>query len=319
MDMNPLETRLKTLTLRSPLLTASGTSGSSDEILALRGARGILRALGAFVSKGVTIEPRKGNPEVRVIETRGGLLNSIGLQNNGVRTFMRDELPKLLAYRLPVIVNISAASIEEFAALTERLTSLDTDRSIAGLEINVSCPNIAAGGAVFGSNPVMVRKVVRAVRKQARRDMLAIVKLSPNVANIVEPARAAIEGGADALSMINTLRGAAIDIGTRRFALGNRIGGLSGPAIKPVGLYMVAECFRSIPACRDGRVPIIGIGGVACWEDALEYVMAGAAAVAIGTAWFADPHVFVRIRDGLRRYCREHSASLAELRGCAHA
>ena len=316
--MNPLETRLKTLTLNSPLLTASGTSGTTDEMACLHGARGILRALGAFVTKGVTLRPRPGNPEVRVVETRAGLLNSIGLQNSGVKAFVRNELPKLHAYRLPVIVNISAGSVEEFAELTGHLTRLDQAKRIAGLEINVSCPNIAAGGAAFGADPAMVGKVVRAVRKRARRDMLTITKLSPNVTRIVEPAAAAIEAGTDALSMINTLRGTAIDIGTRRFSLGNRTGGLSGPAIKPVGLYMVGECFRALPECRDGRVPIVGIGGIAAWEDALEYIMAGATAVGVGTAWFVDPHVFVRIRDGLKRYCREHKTALAELRGCAH-
>jgi dihydroorotate dehydrogenase (NAD+) catalytic subunit len=316
--MNPLATRLKHLALRSPLLTASGTSGSSDETAALAGSGRILRALGAFVTKGVTLRPRPGNPEPRVIEARAGLLNSIGLQNGGIAAFMRHDLPKLRAFQLPVFVNISAGSVAEFGELTRQLVQLDRNETVAGLEINVSCPNIAAGGAAFGADPAMVEKIARTVRRHARPGQLLIVKLSPNVTSIVEPARAAIAGGADALSMINTLRGTAIDIGAQSFALGNRVGGLSGPAVKPVGLYMVGECYRAIPACRDGRVPIIGIGGVATWEDALEYILAGASAVGIGTAWLVDPDVFPRIRTGLRRYCREQRTTLAALVGRAH-
>ncbi len=318
MAMNPLQTHLKHLPLTTPLLTASGTSGTTDEISGLAGAARIVGALGAFTTKGVTLQPRTGNPEVRVIETRTGLLNSIGLQNSGVEAFMRDELPALLGYRLPILVNISAGSVDEFAALAERIGELDMHGLLAGLEINVSCPNIAAGGAAFGADPALVRTVVETVRRHARPDLLTVTKLSPNVTRIVDPAQAAIDGGTDVLSMINTLRGTAIDVDSGRFALGNRVGGLSGPAIKPVGLQKVSECFAAIPECRDGRVPIIGMGGIASGRDALEYIMAGATAVAVGTAWFVDPDIFPRIRDSLQRFCRRHDTTLAALRGCVH-
>ena len=316
--MNRLSVQLKNLSLRTPLLTASGTSGTSDEIESLKDAGRILNSLGAFVTKGVTMELRKGNPELRVIETRTGLLNSIGLQNNGVRVFVKDELPKLLNYKLPIIVNISANSVEEFGALSAYLMEHDTSEMIAGLEINVSCPNICAGGVAFGVDPKTVEKVVKAVRKPMRKGVVAITKLTPNVTDITQPAKGAIMGGTDILSMINTLRGMAIDVHTGEHYLGNKTGGLSGPAIKPVGVYMVYECFKSVPECRDKRVPIIGIGGISTWEDALEYIMAGATAVAVGTAWFVNNNVFAEIRRGLDRYCADAKTTIAERIGCIH-
>jgi len=315
---NRLAVKLKHLPLSSPLLTASGTSGTSNEIDGLREPPAVLDSLGAFVTKGVTLEPRAGNPELRVIETRTGLLNAIGLQNNGAAVFMKDELPRLLTYKLPIIVNISASSIEGFGALSEFLMEHDRSEVIAGIEINVSCPNICAGGVAFGVDPKIVEKAVRAVRKPLRKGVLAITKMTPNVTDITEPAKGAIAGGTDVLSMINTLRGMAINVHTGDYYLGNKTGGLSGPAIKPVGMFMVYECYRSIPECRSGKVPIIGIGGVSTWEDALEYIMAGATAVAVGTAWFVNVGVFADIKRGLVKYCKDEKTTIADKVGWIH-
>lgn len=319
MNNSRLQVKLGDLILPSPLLTASGTSGSSDEIRELAAGHDVLAALGAFVSKGVTLEPREGNREPRVVETRTGLLNSIGLQNSGAEFFMREELPRLAGYGLKVLVNISAGDIEEFGRLGDYLMEHDRQQVIAGLEINVSCPNIKAGGAAFGADPGIVEQVVRKVRRSLRRGVVAITKLSPNVTDITEPARAAVAGGTDVLSMINTIRGMAIDVDGGRYFLGNGMGGLSGPAIKPVGVYMVHQCFHQVPECRSGRVPIIGIGGISGWRDALEYIMAGASAVGVGTAWFVNPLVFPEIRDGLAVFCRKRQTSIMELVGSAHA
>ena len=318
MAMNKLSIQLKNLQLRTPLLTASGTSGSSGEINSLENAGNLLDSLGAFVTKGVTMEPKKGNPELRVIETRTGLLNSIGLQNSGARVFVKDELPILLNYKLPIIVNISAGSIEEFGDLSAYLMEHDRNEMIAGLEINVSCPNICAGGAAFGVDPKTVEQVVKAVRKPMRKGVITITKLTPNVTDITQPAKGAIMGGTDILSMINTLRGMAINVRTGKHYLGNKTGGLSGPAIKPVGVYMVYECFKSVPECRDKRVPIIGIGGISTWEDAMEYIMAGATAVAVGTAWFVNTNVFAEIRKGLDGYCTDKNTTIAKTIGRVH-
>lgn len=316
--MNRLEVQLTTLSLRTPLLTASGTSGTSDEIESLKDAEEIFNSLGAFVTKGVTMEPRRGNLELRVIETRTGLLNSIGLQNSGARVFVKKELPKLLNYNLPIIVNISANSVEEFGTLSAYLMEHDTSEMISGIEINVSCPNICAGGVAFGIDPKTVEKVVRAVKKPLRKGVVTITKLTPNVTDITQPAKGAIMGGTDILSMINTLRGMAINVHTGEPYLGNKTGGLSGPAIKPVGVYMVYECFKNVPECRDKRIPIIGIGGISTWEDALEYIMAGATAVAVGTAWFVNINVFAEIRKGLDKYCTDSKTTIVEKIGCIH-
>ena len=316
--MNRLAVQLKNLSLLTPLLTASGTSGTSGEIENLENAEQTLSSLGAFVTKGVTMEPRKGNPELRVIETRTGLLNSIGLQNSGVSAFVKNELPKLLKYKLPIIVNISADSVEKFGILSGYLMEHDTSEVINGLEINVSCPNICAGGVEFGVDPRMVEKVVKAVRKPMRKNVVTITKLTPNVTDITQPAKGAIMGGTDILSMINTLRGMAINVYAGKPYLGNETGGLSGPAIKPIGVYMVYECFRSVPECRDKRVPIIGIGGISTSDDALEYIMAGATAVGIGTAWFVNADVFSDIRSGLENYCASAKTTIIDIIGIAH-
>jgi dihydroorotate dehydrogenase (NAD+) catalytic subunit len=318
MELNRLQVTIKGCVLKAPLLTASGTSGTTDELNCLRNKSSILDSLGAFVTKGVTLRPRKGNPALRVIETRTGLLNSIGLQNSGAEHFAKHELPCLLKYRLPIIVNISADSVEEFGILSAFLMENDLSETIAGIEINVSCPNLSAGGIAFGVNGRTVEKVVRSVARSLRKGVVSFTKLTPNVTDITEPAKGAIQGGTNALSMINTLRGAAINVHTGEYYLGNKTGGLSGPAVKPVGVYMVSECFRRIPECRDRSIPIVGIGGISTWEDALEYIMAGATVVGVGTAWFVNSNVFRGIKNGLEKYCDEMKCTIAERVGFVH-
>jgi len=215
-------------------------------------------------------------------------------------------------------VNISADSVEGFGKLAAYLSSHDSAQIISGLEINVSCPNIKKGGAAFGTDPEMVEKIVKTVKKQIDPRLLVITKLTPNVTDITIPAQAAIQGGTDVLSMINTVRGMAIDIDTQKPLLGNKIGGLSGPAIKPVGLFMVYDCFRSIPECRSGKIPIIGIGGISRWQDVVEYILAGASAVGIGTAWFVNPDVFREIHQGLTAYLAGKKILISDLIGKAH-
>ena len=313
-----LTTEIGNIKLKTPLLTTSGTSGSSNEILRLNNNKDILDALGAFVTKGVTLNPRDGNPVPRVIETRSGIINSIGLQNNGARSFLINELPKLTAFNLPIIVNISAPTVEEFGVLAELLATKDENRQIVGLEINVSCPNIKEGGVAFGTKPKLIYEVVKKVRRVVPNWISVITKLSPNVTDIVECGTAAVEGGSDALSMINTLKAMAIDIETKKPILGNKYGGLSGPAIRPIGVYMVYECFSKIPACRSKSVPIIGIGGIANDRDAIEYILAGASAIGIGTEWFVNNLIFNDVRSGIKMYLKEHNVQLTDLVGAAH-
>jgi dihydroorotate dehydrogenase (NAD+) catalytic subunit len=316
--LNRLATRLKKLRLKTPLMTASGTAGHGDEMKALDNYPAIIAALGAFVTKGITLRPRRGNPELRVVETRTGLLNSIGLQNSGAEIFLRDELPGTLDYNLPVIVNMSADTVREFGELAAYLIDHDRDRLVSAIEINVSCPNLGEHGVIFGTNPKAVERVVKAVRKQVGDRVTVMTKLTPNVTDITESAKAAIAGGTDVLSMINTIRGMAIDVDGRKPFLGNKVGGLSGPAIKPVGVFMVYECFQRIPECTKGIVPIVGIGGISTWRDALEYILAGASAVGIGTAWFVNPHIFEEVAQGMGSYLEKENTTVRKLVGKAH-
>ena len=306
------------LHLLSPIMTTSGCSGSSSEIYRLADRKKLFAALGAFVTKGVTLHPRHGNPQPRIVETRCGIINSIGLQNSGAKEFVKKELAELLNYQKPILVNISASTVDEFGALAAYLSSNDVNNCISGIEINVSCPNISEGGAAFGVNPSMVKKVVKIVKQNIPERITIITKLSPNVTDIVLPAQAAIEGGTDALSMINTLRAMAIDIEQRKPFLGNQFGGLSGPAIKPIGVFMVYDCFRRLPQCRSREIPIIGIGGVSNWRDAMEYVLAGASAIGIGTEWFVNPSVFQEIHGGIERYLNKINRDFSSLIGAAH-
>lgn len=318
MNNNFLKTEIGRLKLQSPLLTASGTSGSSNELALHKDYKKTLKHLGAFVTKGVTIDAHKGNKPIRIVETRYGIINSIGLQNKGVESFHKKELPELLKYNLPVIVNISAGSIEGFATLAKYMHDSGINEEIGGIEINVSCPNLKKGGMSFGVDPHSVEQIVKNVKNAVGNRVVVITKLSPNVTDITVPAVAAINGGSDALSMINTLRAMAIDIEKKKPVLGNIVGGLSGPCIKPVGLFMVYECFRKIKECNTLKVPIIGIGGVSDYSDALEYIMAGASAVAIGTEWFNNNSIFQDISKNMYQYLVKNKCTLIELIGIAH-
>jgi dihydroorotate dehydrogenase (NAD+) catalytic subunit len=314
-----LSVKIKSILLKSPLLTASGTSGSKDEIYFLQNRNKIFESLGAFVTKGVTINESLGNKEPRIVEVRSGILNSIGLQNKGVRKFFEEDVPALCNYKIPIIVNISASTIGEFGELSEIIRNLDKNNAIIGLEINVSCPNIKKGGAAFGADPQVVEQVVKEVKSNVQDSLCIITKLSPNVTDIAQIARAAINGGTDALSMINTLRGMAIDTENMKPILGNQVGGLSGPCIKPIGVYMVYECFRKIPECNRKEIPIIGIGGISNINDVLEYILAGATAVGIGTQWFINNSIFEEIHEELTNYLHKNKETISNLVGKAHS
>ncbi|MDR2487991.1 MAG: dihydroorotate dehydrogenase [Desulfovibrio sp.] len=269
------------LNLKNPVLTASGTFGYGLEFMPY----GDLQILGGIVVKGLSLVPREGNPMPRIAETPCGMLNSIGLQNCGVEAFLRDKLPLLPADALPVIANLYATSTGEFGELA---TVLAAERAIAALEVNISCPNVNEGGSFFGQDPRMAAAVTAAVKKNAGAKPV-IVKLSPNVTDICEIARACEAGGADMLSCINTLSGMAVDLAGRRPLLAMITGGLSGPAIKPVALRCVWQVSRAV------GIPVIGIGGAQCAEDVLEFILAGASAVQIGTANFSRPDAAFRI------------------------
>ena len=261
----------KGLKLANPVMTASGTFGYGMEYEHLFD----IQKLGAIVCKGTTLEPRDGNPQPRIIETAGGMLNSIGLQNIGVDALIKEKAPVWAGWQVPVIVNIAGRTIDDYAALAAKL---DKVAGVAGLEVNISCPNVKAGGAEFGANAESAAKVTGVVRKAT--SLPVIVKLTPNTGEIVHIAEAVVAAGADALCLINTVKGMAINIKTRKPMLGNGYGGLSGPAIKPVALYMVYEVAKAV------NIPIIGCGGITNAEDAIEFFMAGATAIEVGTASF---------------------------------
>ncbi len=317
--MTSLQVKFKSMDLKSPILTASGTSGHVTEFDQYADAQSIKDSLGAFVTKGITLNVKEGNPEVRIVETHAGILNSIGLQNKGAKYFVEDELKQLASFNLPVIVNISADNPEQFGELAAYISDNDENQTITAVEVNVSCPNLKKGGLAFGTEPAAVEQIVSIVKKSIDSRILVITKMTPNITDITLPARAAIEGGTDALSMINTLRGMAIDINTGKPLLGNTMGGLSGPAIKPIGLLMVYECFKAIEACKSREVPIIGIGGISNSADALEYLMAGASAVGVGTASFGNPDVFKNIYAGIAEHLKAKKlGSVEDLIGMAH-
>lgn len=285
--------------LKNPVITASGTCGYGREYLQYYAPE----ELGAITVKCVTLEPREGNPTPRIAETPAGMLNAIGLQNPGAAHFIEHELPWLKSRGATVIVNIAGYTVEDYVKVAELVDVTDSDM----IELNISCPNVKKGGIAFGVDPAAVENVTRAVKNAVKKPL--IVKLSPNVADITETARAAESGGADALSLINTLLGMKIDIRSRRPLLANGTGGLSGPAILPVAVRMVWQVSRAV------SLPIIGMGGVHDTESALELLMAGADVIAVGTAMFADPAIPLKIRDGLEQFCRENGyASPAELK-----
>ncbi len=279
--------------LKNPVITASGTFGYGDEYASLVD----LNRLGAVIPKGISLKPIEGNPSPRIVETPAGMLNAIGLQNVGVEAFVREKLPFLRQHDTPIIVNIFGYTVEEYSRLAKKLDG----EEVAGLEVNISCPNVERGGCLFGHDPQMANEVIRAVK--GRTSLPVIAKLSPNVTDITVIARSVQDGGADAISLTNTLLGMAIDVETQTPALGNVTGGLSGPAIKPVALRMVWQVAKV--AC----VPVIGVGGIAKASDALEFMIAGASAVQIGTAHFFNPRTTLEIIDGLSQYLKRRGIS----------
>ena len=282
--------------LANPLMTASGTCGYADEYADFVD----LRELGAFVAKSITVAPRVGNEYPRVVETRAGMLNSIGLANVGLEAFLTEKVPQLEAMGLPVFVNVAGTTEEDYLTVAEALEGV---KVVRGVELNISCPNVKAGGIQFGVDPRQVGKITSALRGVCRKNIL-IVKLSPNVTDITATARAAVEGGADALSLINTFTAMAIDVERRRPILGNRTGGLSGPAIRPIAVYMVHRVYSQV--AKAAGVPIIGMGGIQYAHDALEFLLAGATGLAVGTAMFVDPACVASIKNGIADYLHRH-------------
>ncbi len=291
------------LRLRNPVMTASGTFGYGTEYSRLFD----IQRLGAIVCKGTTLEPREGNPQPRLVETASGMLNSIGLQNIGVDALIKEMAPLWAGWQVPVIVNIAGETTGEYAELASRLEGV---AGISGIEVNISCPNIKAGGAEFGADPGPAAEVTAAVRQATSLPLL--VKLTPNTTDIAEVAVAVAGAGADAISLINTLKGMAIDITRRRPLPGSITGGLSGPAIKPVALYMVYEVAGAV------EVPVVGGGGIATAEDAIEFIMAGASAVQVGTASFTNPRAALDVLEGIERFMEKKGVrDIGELTGAA--
>lgn len=289
-----LSVEIAGIKMRNPIMAASGTFGYGEEY---RDYIPINR-LGALITKGISLKPQAGNPPPRLVETIGGMLNAIGLQNIGVNALLEEKVSRLKKFGTPIIINIFGTTLKEYEEVARRLEGI---RGIAGLEVNISCPNLKRGGISFGTDPREVFKVVSKVRKSSSRPIL--VKLSPNVTDITVIARSAEEAGADAISLINTLTGMAVDVETRAPKLGNITGGLSGPAIKPIALRMVWEVYNKV------NIPIIGMGGIINAQDALEFIIVGASAVQIGTAHFLNPSVDLEVIAGLEKYLKDHCIS----------
>jgi dihydroorotate dehydrogenase (NAD+) catalytic subunit len=296
-----LKITIGNLELQNPVLTAAGTFGYAQEFEDLVD----LNRLGAIIVKGLALRPTKGNPPPRIVETPCGMLNAIGLENVGIDAFADQKLPFLKTLSPPILANIYGTCIEDYAELAARLETLE---GIAGVEVNISCPNVKAGGIAFGADPDVAYRVVAAVREKTTKHLM--VKLSPNVTDITLIARSAEAAGADSLSLINTITGMAIDLETRRPKIANITGGLSGPAIKPIALRMVWQVVQAI------QIPVIGIGGIITAEDALEFLVAGASAVQIGTANFINPQVTTDIIDGIEAFiARRNIASVTDIIG----
>jgi dihydroorotate dehydrogenase (NAD+) catalytic subunit len=309
--------------LANPVFTASGTCGYADELADFTN----INQLGGFITKSITVKPRMGNDTPRVVETDSGMLNAIGLANIGLDAFIQEKLPIIAQLTVPVFVSVAGETIEDYVAVVQRLA---TEQAIAGFELNISCPNVAkshegcltAGGISFGTEPAQVTEITSAVKKAAGEKVL-MVKLSPCVTDISVIARAAVEAGADALSLINTFTAMVIDIETRKPVLANRTGGLSGPAIKPIAVYLVNKVYNEVTKSREGRltaergIPILGLGGIRTASDAIEFIIAGATAVAVGTANFIEPGCAVKIIEGIKKYCvRKEIKNIKELIGC---
>lgn len=302
-DARPsLAVDLAGLKLDNPLMTASGTCGYAYEYQDFID----LHRLGAFVTKSITAEVRKGNEAYRIVETRGGMMNAIGLANVGVEAFLKDKLPQLQQMRQKgprIIVNVAGHSFDDYISTAGRIAQIE---DVDAIELNVSCPNVA-DGLTFGTNPALLKDLVFRVRNAMRRDCKLIVKLSPNVGDITATARGAIEGGANVLSMINTYTALAIDIRKRRPRIANGTGGLSGPAIRPLAVYLVSQVYRKV--AKTAGVPIIGMGGIQYWQDAVEFLLAGATGLAVGTALFVDPATPLSVMQGVQRYLSEQGCS----------
>ncbi len=292
--------------LSNPVFTASGTCGYGNELADFMD----INCLGGFITKSITVKPRKGNATPRIVETNSGMLNAIGLANIGLDAFIEEKLPVLEQVTAAVFVNVAGESIDNYVAVVERLAS---EKAIAGFELNISCPNVSKGGISFGTDPMQVAEITSAVKKAVGEKVL-MVKLSPCVTDISVIARAAVDAGADALSLINTFTAMVIDIETRRAVLANRTGGLSGPAIKPIAVYLVNKVYNE--ATKGGGVPILGLGGIMTASDAIEFIIAGASAVGIGTANFIEPGCAVKIIEGIKKYCvLKKIANIKELVG----
>ena len=288
------------VTLKNPVMTASGTFGSGEEFSEFVD----LNKLGAVVTKGVANVPWEGNPTPRIAETYGGMINAVGLQNPGIDVFVQRDIPFLKKYDTKIIVNVCGRTTEDYCEVVERLA----DQPVDMLEINISCPNVKEGGIAFGQNPKAIEAITKEVKKYAKQPV--IMKLSPNVTDITEMAKAAEAGGADVLSLINTITGMKIDVNRRTFAVANKTGGLSGPAIHPVAVRMVYQTAQAV------KIPIIGMGGIATTEDALEMILAGATAVSVGTANFHNPMATMEIVEGIQNYMEQNGiADINELIG----
>ena len=289
--MVSLAVEIKTLALKNPVMTASGTFGYGIEFEDFID----INRLGGIVVKGTTGSRREGNPYPRMAETPAGMLNAVGLQNKGVDAFINDIYPNIRHYQTPVIVNVSGSTIDEYLTVAEKINALD---GIPAIELNISCPNVKEGGMAFGTSCESAHKVVEAVRKAYHKTL--IVKLSPNVTNIAEIAVAVEDAGADSVSLINTLLGMAIDANTRKPILSTITGGLSGAAVKPIALRMVWQVYKAV------KIPIIGLGGIMNATDAIEFLLAGATAIQVGTANFIDPQITIKIIEGIEKYCQQH-------------
>jgi len=294
--MPDLSINIGNLKLKNPVLTASGTFGYGEEFADFID----LGQLGGIVVKAVTGKNRDGNPYPRMAETPSGMLNSVGLQNKGVEYFVNEIYPRIKDFNTNVIVNVSGSTLEEYVEVAEKINEL---ANIPAIELNISCPNVKLGGMAFGNVPSSAREVTQAVRKVYKKDL--IVKLSPNVTSITEIAKAVVEGGADMISLINTILGMAIDTDRQRPVLSTITGGLSGPAIKPIALRMVWQVHKAV------KVPVIGMGGIMNATDAIEFILAGASAIQVGTANFIDPAISVKIVNGIEAYLRLHKISFA--------
>lgn len=292
--------------LANPVLTASGTCGYADELADFVS----ISSLGGFITKSITLKPRKGNPPPRIVETDAGMLNAIGLANIGLARFVAEKVPLIAQMSVPVFVNVAGETIEEYVAVVERLAS---EKAIAGFELNISCPNVKKGGISFGRDQEQVIEITSAVKKASGSKVL-IVKISPTVTDISTIARAAVDAGANALSLVNTFTAMVIDIETRKPVLANKTGGLSGPAIKPIAVYLVNKVYSEV--AKDAGVPILGLGGIRTASDAIEFLIAGASAVGIGTATFIDPGCVINIIEGIKKYCvRRNISNIKELIG----